>query len=147
MISFNKSIKSFLFLTLLFCAEVVNAQLAGVPEVSHPVENTELSGSVEQFEWQANDFNGEIEQWWLYVGSSPGGNDYHSAPHGLSTSAEVTDLPDDGSEMWVQLWWRVGGAWSRGDPVRYIATSIVTLGPQLVSPVDRVNSWQVSYWV
>ena len=68
-----------------------------LPEVSHPVENTELSGSVEQFEWQANDFNGQIEQWWLYVGSSPGGNDYHNVSHGLSTSAEVTGLPDDGS--------------------------------------------------
>ena len=106
----------------LFFSSYTSEALGQTPllEVS---QGSQLSGPVEEFSWSQNGLIGEVEQWWLYVGSSPGGRDYHNAPHGQELAAQVTGLPTDSSSVWGQLWWRLEGKWSSGTPVEFTAAA------------------------
>jgi hypothetical protein len=47
-----------------------------------------------------------VTEWWLYVGSSLGGTEFHdSGSLGSNVSATVGGLPEDGSTLWVRLWY------------------------------------------
>jgi hypothetical protein len=70
-----------------------------------------LSGSSQTFTWQAG--TDDITNYWIDVGSSAGGNNYYqsgSLPL-TTTSATVSDLPTDGSEVYVTLYSLVNGQW------------------------------------
>jgi len=81
----------------------------GTPSVSSPAANSTLSGSSQTFNWTAN--GATVSEWWLYVGSTPGGFDYHdSGSLGSSLSTTVTGLPTDGSTVHVRLWYRANAS-------------------------------------
>lgn len=52
-------------------------------------------------------------EWWLYVGTSPGGHQLHDSHSlGMSTSTQVASLPADGSRIYNRLWYRTNSGWS-----------------------------------
>jgi hypothetical protein len=87
----------------------------GTPEITSPAEGSTLSCESQAFQWTNNDT--PVTEWWLYLGSSQGANDYYSSSSlGTSTSHTVTRCwPDDGSTVWARLWYKTGGIWESED--------------------------------
>lgn len=83
------------------------------PSLDTPVPGSILSGPAETFSW--SDTGGTVTEWWLYVGSTVGGNDYEDSGT-LSTSTSFStvnnNLPTGSVPVYVRLWYRVGtGNW------------------------------------
>ncbi len=84
------------------------------PSMTSPTPGSTLSGSAVTFSWSANGV--AVSEWWLYVGTSLGGNNLHnSGSLGSSTSTTVSGLPTDGSTVHVRLWYQTGGSWESVD--------------------------------
>ena len=104
-------IKRYVFLGLFLFAGLTSGA-AAAPEVTSPVPGSTLSGSTETFQWTG----AWVEEWWLYVGTSMGGTDlYDSGSLGGRESTTVGSLPEDGSTVWVRLWYRTDGLWYLSD--------------------------------
>jgi hypothetical protein len=74
-----------------------------------PTNNTEVDGTSVTFTW-TNPSN--TDNYWLDIGSVAGGNDiYQSGNLGNTTTATVTDMPNNGSEVYGTLWTLIGGQW------------------------------------
>jgi hypothetical protein len=92
------------------------------PAMTAPVPGSVLSGDTVTFEWSAGDT--QVAQWWLYVGSLQGGDDYYnSGSLGTNLFEIVTGLPADGSPVHVRLWYRSGGTWQFIDASYTAATA------------------------
>ncbi len=91
-------------------AYYVAADIA-LPEIVQPTVGSTLTGTEETFSWVNND--AVIDQWWLYAGSSVGGNQYYdSGARGAVSFHTATNLPSDGSTVYVRLWYKEnGGNW------------------------------------
>lgn len=85
------------------------------PVISSPSAANPLPGSSVTFNWSAP--NASVGEWWVFVGSTPGGQQYlNSGNLGSSTQLDVTGLPTDGSAVYVRLFWRTGpGSWQSAD--------------------------------
>ncbi len=82
----------------------------GTPAISAPGSGGTLSGSTETFTWSANGAN--ASNWWVWLGSSSGGSDYHNSGNlGSATTLTATGLPTDGSTVYATLWYIEGGSW------------------------------------
>ncbi len=77
--------------------------------MTNPATNgATTSGTSITFTWTA----GAGTAWWIDVGSSaPGGNDLYQSGSLNTQSATVTDLPANGSTIYVTLYTYVGGSW------------------------------------
>jgi hypothetical protein len=83
---------------------------SGLYRIYSPEDNATIPGGSTVFGWTAG---AEIvTDWWLYVGSAPGGTQYHDSGSlaGSVTSRAVTGLPTSGV-IYAQLWARISGAW------------------------------------
>lgn len=103
-----------------------------LPGLTAPDIAATLPGRTADFAW--SDFGLEgIQLWYLYVGLTSGGREYHSAGPLLPEVTTATlSVPVDGSTVWVRLWWlSVAGVWEWRD-YGYTATTI----PQIVAPAD-----------
>jgi hypothetical protein len=82
--------------------------------MTSPTPGATLAGSTVTFQWNAGT---SAQAYWLYVGSSLGGRQYHdSGQLGTGTrSHQVTGLPADGSTVRVRLWTRLAGLWQSND--------------------------------
>ncbi len=80
-----------------------------IAELIKPVPGSVLEGTTLTFEWTAG--GEEVTEYWLRIGSVPGGGDLLDAGMDNGLSAEVTDLPDDGSTLYVTLSSRIGADW------------------------------------
>jgi extracellular elastinolytic metalloproteinase len=97
------------------------------PGMTSPAPGSTLPGPDVVFSWTDN--GATVEAWELWVGKTPGGQEYFSgAP--ATTSAAVTGIPKDGSVVYVRLRFRIGGVWSFRDYTYIAATGI----QQLVAP-------------
>lgn len=101
------------------------------PEILLPVENAQLNSSSTSIEWTDN--GGSIDTWALWAGTSPGGRDIHNRVE-TGTSAMITNLPQDGSTVYVRLYSLVQGIWSLVDSHQYL--SVETARPELLLPND-----------
>jgi len=111
----------------------------GTPEITSPEPGDTLAAGDQLFNWQSNGTN--VDAWWLYAGSSPGGTNYfNSGDLGLDTSVTVPSLPTNGSDVYIRLWYLVEGSWLYLDEV-YIASSIA---PETFS--WQANGATVSQW-
>ena len=61
-------------------------------------------------------------QYWLTVGTSVEAYDLYSGDQGTGTSRTVSDLPDDGSTLYVRIWSSVAG-----DGVTDLTDAIIAL--------------------
>ena len=84
-------------LTFWLLASTSNALAA--PQFDQPPAGSTLSSSAQTFTWSQNDVDTiEVDQWWLYVGTSVGARDIaNSGNLGKYTEYEVIGMPTDGS--------------------------------------------------
>jgi serine protease len=84
-----------------------------------PTPGSTLRASSVPFQWTSGT---GVTEYWLYVGTTPGGLDLFNQAEGTSLSAIVTGLPIDSSPAYVRLWSLVGGVWLFND-YSYTATA------------------------
>lgn len=89
-----------------------NAQ-ATTASITNPMPGSTLSGSVAMFYWTGTG----VAQYWLYLGTSPGNPDlYNSGSLALNTYCTVGNLPTDGRDIHVCLWYQsFAGIWQARD--------------------------------
>ena len=77
-------------------------------QVTTPAPESTLTASTVTVEWTGGT---GVSQYWLYVGTTPGGSDLFGQNRGTSLSATLPGLPTDGSTLYVRLWSLIGGTW------------------------------------
>ena len=91
-----------------------NFSFSPPPAITSPTPGSVLNGSSVTFQWTAN--GTAVQEWWLYVGSTAGASNlYDSGSLGTQLAHTVTGLPTDGSQIFVRLWYKVGGTWQSRD--------------------------------
>ncbi|MCP5003900.1 MAG: peptidase M4 family protein [Planctomycetes bacterium] len=94
---------------------------SGTPEITSPAPNSILHCGDVTFNWSPN--GASVNTWWVYVGTTLGGSDIHnSGDLGSSTSQAVSGMPEDGSTVYVRLWYLVDNYWQYVDS-QYTAAS------------------------
>jgi len=81
-------------------------------EITSPAPGSHLSTSTVTFTWTAG--AGAV-QYWLSVGTTPGGTQIYNASQGTDLSRTVSGLPTDGSPVHVRLWSLLGADWAVND--------------------------------
>ncbi len=89
------------------------AASADNPVLTSPAPLSTLPGASTTFAWTTGGIG--AQEYWLYVGSTPGGYDYFTHSTGSALSQIVNGLPTDGRPVFVRLWWRLGPTWSLSD--------------------------------
>jgi len=98
---------------LLLCLLGMRATAAAAPQVTSPAPGSTLAGSSQTFVWTAAS---GAATYWLYVGTSAGGNNLFNQDVGTGLTATVAGLPTDGGTIYVRLWWLTSGAsWASAD--------------------------------
>ena len=100
------------------------------PAITGPAPGSKLRGAIEAFSWDIGDL--PISSAILYVGSTVGGRDYAAVSVGTDRTVSIKDLPTDGSDVNVRLWYRLDGKWRNVDQA-YTAADAAGL-PQITSP-------------
>ena len=112
---------------------IMNVGTSADPEITTPTPGSTLAGATETFVYTAN--GQAVEEWWLYVGTSVGGNEYHNQGSGTVPNQTVMGLPTNGSTLHVRLWYKISGAWQSRD---YTYTAHTTTGggtdPEITTP-------------
>ena len=83
------------------------------PQVFNPPPGNEVVGSSFKFEWtpKAN----LVEEWWVYAGLSPGDDSVFNKNMGTARSVTINNLPTDGQNLYVRLFYRIGTVWNQRD--------------------------------
>ncbi len=83
------------------------ASTAAAPAISLPVPGSTLPGASQVFSWTGD----QVAEWWLYAGSTIGGNQYFdSGSLNTTRTVNVTNLPTFGNTVHIRLWYRYPGA-------------------------------------
>jgi phospholipase C len=100
--------------------------------VTTPTPGSTLSGSTVTFGWTAG--SPGPYSYWLDVGSTSGGNNYYSSGNlGNVQSATVTNLPTNGTQVFVTLYTLIDGQWY-GNTYTYMALTLSTAEGVLTTP-------------
>ena len=100
-------------------------------QIMSPVAGDVLSGPSDTFTWDANGM--PVEQWWLYVGTTEGGQQiYNSGDLGAATSADVAGIVTDRSTVYVRLWYKFNQRQWRYIDTTYTAASLAA--PTITAP-------------
>jgi hypothetical protein len=73
-----------------------------------PAAGSTLAGATQTFTWTAGT---GVSQAWIWVGTIAGGQDLGAYGGAGVTSATPTNLPTNGSTVYVRLWSFINGAW------------------------------------
>jgi len=84
----------------------------GPGQITTPPPSSTLTASTVTFQWTGGT---GVTDYWLYVGTTAGGNDLSSQGTGTGLSATVAGLPTDGRALYVRLWSETGGNWTFHD--------------------------------
>lgn len=87
----------------------VAATSDGLPTIDEPAPGSRLEGSSQLFRWDSGPL--EVEDTWLYLGSSVGGSDHGALHTGTDRQATAGGLPLDEDTIHARLYHRVGGIW------------------------------------
>jgi hypothetical protein len=79
-----------------------------------PSPGSVLPGATATFQWSAGQ---AVTRYFLFIGRWQGGNTILSQDMGTSLSATVSNLPTDGSTLYVRLWSLIQGSWQFNDYV------------------------------
>jgi len=87
------------------------SSVPGGPTFTNPTPGSILPGATTTFTYTAD--GGDIEYWWLYAGSTLGGNDYGTISNlsGSTTMVTLNNLPTDGSTVYIRLGFRINTTW------------------------------------
>jgi hypothetical protein len=97
------------FADYTFTAAATGASKAAM---TSPGNGTTLPGVSVTFTWDPGSGG---EQYWLDIGTTPGGTNVYTRSQGLATSVTVDGLPSGGVTVYVRLWTRFGTAWQFAD--------------------------------
>ena len=117
--------------------------LPTAPAITSPVPGSTLSSSSVTFQWSSGS---GVSDYFLYVGSSLGTNDIYEMDQGLNLSATVNGLPQNGSTLYVRLWWQISGNWQYTDYTYTAYTSQLGSLQVTIYPAGAVSSgaqWNV----
>lgn len=119
--------------------------------ITTPLAGTTLACGDTAVTW-----TGDADQYWVYAGSTPGGNEhFDSGSLGGALTATMTNLPSDGATVYVRLWYRFTDAeWLSAD-IQYTAcsaTATITspLAGAVLDCVEDAVSWTGTadeYWI
>ena len=126
-------------------------------QMTSPAPGSTLTSSVVSFTWSAGS---GVSEYWVYIGTSPGGYEFYTQSQGASLSVTVSGLSSNGSTLYVRLWSKISGVWqsndytytaaSGGNPTKAQMTSPApgsTLTSSVVSFTWSVGSGVSEYWV
>jgi|GEM_PF-3724577 len=88
-------------------------------QLTDPPPGSVLPGSTVTFQWTAGS---GAQEYWLWVGTTPGGYNLYTASQGLNRSVTLSNLPTNGAAIYVRLWTKLAGSWQYND-YRYTAAS------------------------
>jgi serine protease len=94
---------------------------ANIAAMTAPTPGSTLGSTSVTFAWSAGT---GVSQYWLEIGTTPGGTNLFNASTGTNTSQTVTGLPTTGT-LFVRLWSLQGGVWRVNDYV-YVGMSGVS---------------------
>jgi hypothetical protein len=117
------------FITTWQFTDYTYTAAATVPAMISPTPGSTLTSVSATFQWSSG---AGVTSYYLYVGSSVGANDLFGQSIGLNLSANVSNLPVNGSPLYVRLWWLNAAGWQFTD-YTYTAATVVT-PPAMVSP-------------
>lgn len=73
------------------------------PSIYSPVAGSTFDSSSVTVKWRDN--GTDVQQYWIYAGSTQGARDYFSQPVNEASEYTVDNLPEDGSQVWIRLWY------------------------------------------
>jgi hypothetical protein len=112
--------------TLTAATQVVGTKA----QLTSPANGSTLASSTATFQWTAGS---GATQYWLHIGSAPGGADLVSRDLGTTLSTVVSGLPTNGQTLYVRLHTYIG-AWQFNDYTLTAATPSGGTKAQLFSP-------------
>ena len=80
--------------------------------LTDPVPGSALASATATFSWSGGS---GVSDYVLYAGKSAGGKEYYSQDRGLNRTATVSNLPTDGSTIYVTLWSLIAGNWQSSE--------------------------------
>lgn len=83
------------------------SQSANPAAITSPPNGATFSSNTVSFFWT----NTGAAEYWLYVGTTAGGYDVFSSSQGTNTSRTVSNLPTNGTRLYVRLWSGFGASW------------------------------------
>ena len=103
------------------------------PNLVSPAADSTLTAASTTLSW--NDVSGLVDEAWVHIGSSSGGNDlFNSGRISGASSVDVDGLPTDGRQLFVRLFFRrSGGEWLSVD-YSLTAATIAAATPVMVTP-------------
>jgi serine protease len=102
----------------------------GRAAMTAPIQGATLAGSTTTFVWNAGS---GVTEYYLYVGSVPGGYDVYEGSQGLNLSKTLTGLPIDGRTIYVRLWSKIGGSYRIRD-YTYVGATLASAHAAIVTP-------------
>ena len=82
------------------------------PALVKPSQGSTLRRSTMTFQWSGDS---GVDEYWLEVGTTPGGDDIYTQSAGTSRSASVSGIPLNGNPAYARLWWHIGSTWAYAD--------------------------------
>ncbi len=112
---------------------------AAPPAITNLAEGATLDPGSMTFTWDDNGTN--VAEWWLYAGNTRTGRGQFLYDRGQSLSAAsrsgvVTDLPGDGSTVFITLWYRIEDVGWKAVITEYKADASGAGIPKITSPTD-----------
>jgi hypothetical protein len=116
------------------------------PVMQSPSYGTLLPGSTATFTWTGVP---GAQVYWMWIGTTQGGNGIYNAGQGLNTTATVSGLPLTGSTIWVRLFASVSGAWSYNDYAYQTSGPAVMYSPSpstVLFGTTTTFNWSQNYY-
>src|SRR6185436_7875064 len=88
------------------------AAIAEAAEMTSPPPGSTLSATAARFEWTGGV---AVSQYWLYVGTTPGGAEIANRDQSTNLATTVIGLPASSAPVYVRLWSLVDGVWQSMD--------------------------------
>ena len=115
----------------------------GLGVIYSPANGATLAGSSQLFQWSAG---AEATAYWLTAGGAPGGNNYYSSGNlGNVLSVTATNLPTDGSQVYVTLFTFTAGEWLYNQYTYTAAGGLSQLAQITSPPPGEVDGTQVTF--
>ena len=101
---------------------------------SPKADNATLTETTETFIWTK--YGTDIEKYRFFVGSKKGGSEYYRSAilSSDATTATVSNLPEDGSRIYVRIKYKIEGKWYRQD---YQYNALNNTSPTITSPLTE----------
>ncbi|MCP4337350.1 MAG: hypothetical protein GY799_00340, partial [Desulfobulbaceae bacterium] len=90
---------------------------SSVAAIQNPSSGSALASDTETLTWN----NSGATQYWLWIGTSSGGNDVYNENQGTNTSVAISGLPHSGETLYARLWSKVNGTWLYNSDYTYTA--------------------------